>query len=310
MEAASAPLVELGWSLRARGYRFVSVTPSTHARVQRNALQAKGTTNRTLRDVFGWNLPFDPKDLPGALLDHLQAAGACESSPGGLRSTVRFSTVGDELFVHSSYPTLDRNAVFFGPDTYRFCRAIRRWLHMDERVYERLVDVGCGSGVGGIVARTHARDIVLTDINPQALRFATVNAALAGASATCRHSDVLAQVEGPIDAVIANPPYLLDDRGRIYRDGGGRHGEALSIRIVDEALSRLPPGGLLLLYTGTAVIDGNDVVRRALDPVLDGRCSSVDYEEVDPDVFGEELVLEQYAGVERLAAVVLRVIRL
>ena len=84
----------------------------------------------------------------------------------------------------------------------------------------------------------------MADINTRALRFAEVNAALAGASAVTRRSDVLAQVDGPIDTVLANPPYLIDDRARVYRDGGGRYGEGLSLRIVEESLARLQPGGL------------------------------------------------------------------
>ena len=309
MEAAFEALYELGRFLRDADYRFVSVTPATHARVQENALRRGRTHARTLRDVFGWNLPFEPDDLPRVVLDALQAAGACQQTESGLRATVRFATLGDELFVHSGHPTLDKDAVFFGPDTVRFCAALRRWLAADSRVYERMVDVGCGSGAGGIIARPYARELVLADINTRALRFAEVNAALAGASAVTRRSDILAQVDGPIDAVLANPPYLIDDRARVYRDGGGRYGEGLSLRIVEESLARLQPGGLLILYTGTAVVDGTDVFRRAVEPLLSEASERWQYEEIDPDVFGEELALEPYAEVERLAAVALRAIK-
>lgn len=226
-----------------------------------------------------------------------------------LRSRVRFSSLGDELFVHSAYPTVEMDAVFFGPDTYRFCAVLKRWLQTDGRVYGRMVDVGCGSGVGGIAARSYARDVILTDVNRRALAYAGVNAALAGTSVTCMHSDVLDSVEGPIDAVIANPPYLRDDRGRTYRDGGGRYGEDLSVRIADEALSRLQPGGSLILYTGTAIVDGVDVFRDALQRVAAGRCAELEYEEIDPDVFGEELEHPPYDEADRIATVAVRAVR-
>jgi release factor glutamine methyltransferase len=36
----------------------------------------------------------------------------------------RFSTLNNLLLAHSPYPTTDADAVFFGPDTYRFCKLI------------------------------------------------------------------------------------------------------------------------------------------------------------------------------------------
>lgn len=110
-----------------------------------------------------------------------------------------------------------------------------------------------------------------------------------------------------MDLVIANPPYMLDGEGRIYRDGAGDLGEGLALRIIEEALHRLSPGGRLLLYTGSAVVDGRDILLSKLGPLLSDRDRvNVQYEELDPDVFGEELDNRPYAGVERIAAVMLR----
>ena len=65
----------------------------------------------------------------------------------------------------------------------------------------------------------------------------------------------------------------------------------------------------MILYTGTEVIDGTDVFRRAVESLFSEACDRWQYEEIDPDVFGEELALEPYADVERLAAVALRAIK-
>ena len=128
-----------------------------------------------------------------------------------------------------------------------------------------------------------------------------------------RRSDVLASVEGEFDLIVANPPYMKDEQGRTYRDGGGAHGEALSIRIAQEALTRLAPGGTLLLYTGVAISAAHgrpiDPFFTAVAPLLDGGPFRVRYEELDPDVFGEELTRPGYENVERIAAVVLTVTR-
>lgn len=288
-------LFSLGRMLEAQGYAFVTPTPSTHARVVARKLVAED-----LRDVFGWNLPFEPSLLPSRMRELLVEARACElDGSGRLRSTVRFSTLGRHLFAHSAYPTVSADSVFFGPDTYRFCAFVAR--HAPRARY--VVDVGAGTGAGGIIAAEaiSAERLVLTDVNPRALAFAEINARLAGVSAELRGGDLLAEVDGAPDLVIANPPYLRDSTARAYRHGGGRFGEAISVRLVREAAARLAEGGTLLLYTGAPIVDGRDVFFDAIRKDLEG--FDVHYEELDPDVFGETLDEPGYEGVERIAAV-------
>jgi SAM-dependent methyltransferase len=296
MDHPPDPLVALGRHLRASGYRFVTVTPETHRRVVARAGPA-----RSLRDVFGWSLPFAPSLLAPDLLGLLRAADAVAAEGDLLRATVRFSTLGDAILAHSAYPTLEADAVFFGPDTYRFCALLARALGP----CRRLVDVGCGSGAGGLAVAARAGSVVLADVSPRALRFARANAEIAGVAAEVVASDVLAGVRGEVDRVVANPPYLRDDAGRLYRDGGGDHGEALALRIVRESLARLAPGGSLVLYTGATVVDGEDTFLRAAAPLCRDAGAAFTYEELDPDVFGEELDRPAYADADRIAAVAL-----
>jgi release factor glutamine methyltransferase len=294
-------LVELGRALRAADYTFVTVTPETHRRVlaRLGSAPASGTS---LRDVFGWSRPFAPAALPAELRRLLERADALEEANGLLRSRVRFSSLGERLHVHSAFPTGESDAVFFGPDTYRFCALLRRWAPRARRA----LDIGCGSGAGGL-SLTAADELILSDVSPRALALAEVNAALSGRTATFQRSDVLKEVDGPLDLIVANPPYMRDPSARLYRDGGGEHGEGLSVRIVRESLARLAPGGTLIVYTGSAVVDGVDCFRRAIMPHLSHPGARVDYEELDPDVFGEELERPDYARVERIAAVGVRV---
>lgn len=297
---AEQALVALGNELLARAYRFVTPTPETHRRVV--ARRARGSD---LRDLFGWNLPVADEALPSALRELAECAGAIAREADGWRSRLRFSTIGSRIFAHSAYPTLAADAVFFGPDTYRFARMLEG---LGDRRWRRVVDVGCGSGAGGILLAGRADEVVLADINPAALALARANAALAGASnVVTTRSDVLAGVAGDIDLVIANPPYLADDLGRAYRDGGGELGTGLACRIVDEALERLAPGGELALYTGTPIVGGRDVFRDAVSESLGRSAAEVSYRELDPDVFGEELERPAYHGCERIAVVELRV---
>ena len=70
-----------------------------------------------------------------------------------------------------------------------------------------------------------------------------------------------------------------------------------------EGLARLTPGGRLVLYTGTPIVGGIDALFDLIEPLLQLHCSQFVYEEIDPDVFGEELEKKAYASVDRIAAV-------
>ena len=222
------------------------------------------------------------------------------------RPTIRFSSAGDQIFVHSAFPTTQPDSVFFGPDTYRYLDLLRRLAPLAHRA----IDIGCGTGAGGISIAPSCDEVVLSDINDGALRFARINAAINDVeNVRAVQSDVLTSVEGTIDLVVSNPPYLLDDQARVYRDGRGRFGEGLSVEIARQSLQRLEPGGRLILYTATAVVDGVDTFREAVSPLMTGPVR-FSYEEIDPDVFGEELDRGIYGSVDRIAVVALDLTKL
>ncbi len=309
-QIADRALLNLGRGLKENGYRFITPTPLTHERVYQ---RVSAPLAKNLRDVFGWSMPFDHELLPEAFREELQQADVLEQQDALWRSTVRWSNLDDLLFAHSAYPTTQPDAVFFGPDSYRFAQLIDAHLQQRFEPLQRAVDIGCGAGVGALVvarARHHAQ-VLAVDINPRALRLTAVNAELAGlANVSVYHSDVLGGVEGEFDLIVANPPYMNDDRQRAYRHGGGAHGEQLSVRIVNESLGRLAPGGSLLLYTGVAIVAGEDPFLAAVKPLLGSDAYGWTYRELDPDVFGEELEKPGYERVERIAVVALTVSRL
>lgn len=303
MQAEVSVLRSLGELLRRAEYSFVTVTPETHRRVIERARKRGSLRAQDLRDVFGWNRPFERKLLSDELFELLREGGLLEETEQGLRSRVRFSTLNDLLCAHSAFPTQEPDAVFFGPDTYRFCHLLARWAPPAKRA----VDLGCGTGAGGLSIATRVESLVLADINDRALRYAQANTALAARTAEIVSSDLLAGVAGELDLVVANPPYMRDPDARLYRDGGDDYGTQLSVRIVREVLERLGPGGTLILYTGAPIVAGRDVFYEAVKPYLDKQKGHISYEHLDPDVFGEELEEPGYEQVERIAAVGLRV---
>ena len=302
--AVDTRLLEVGRWLKSQNYRFVTVTPATHALVnaRSGAQQA-----RCLEDVFGWSRPFQPSLLPRGVFDLLFEAGAIDDSDGAIRSRVRYSSLDGELYVHSSYPTEVADSVFFGPDTYRFAGLIHRTLEQHPRLARgTIVDIGCGAGSGGVIAyraATEPANLVLADINDTALRYAATNAALSGTPARAIHSDLFGAVDGLVDLAVSNPPYLADAKSRVYRDGGGSLGAELSLRIVRDSLGALAPGGTLILYTASCIVRGVDRFRDAVTDILRGVPVTFTYTEIDPDVFGEELALPGYEEVDRICVV-------
>jgi methylase of polypeptide subunit release factors len=295
-------------ALKERDYRFITPTPLTHARV----IARKGRAT-DLRDVLGWSLPFERGAIDAEIVTLLEAADALAPAGDLLKSKVRVSSLDDDLFLHSAYPTTQSDAVFFGPDSYRFAAFIRAEIaRLGKR--QRLADIGTGSGIGGIVASKAlpprasqldlGPDVMFNDINPQAIEFAMANVMGVGGvgNAMFQQSDGLGG-EFTYDLIVANPPYIIDNAHRAYRDGGGDHGAAVSFAWANNAVDKLERNGVLLLYTGSAIVNGVDCFKIELEKALRSRAVDVEYRELDPDVFGEELEREEYADVERIAVV-------
>lgn len=302
---ADRALVELGLYLRSLDYAHVAITPLTH---QHNNQRAGNQIARNLRDIFGWSRPFGRSVIAPEAFDAMQAADVLTQQGELWRSKVRWSSLSELLLVHSAYPTEASEAVFFGPDTYRFAQVIERHLEQHAPAVRRAVDIGCGTGAGALlIAQTCPQaEVLAVDINRQALRLTEVNAQLAGCTnLRPLYSNLLQDVDGTFDLIVANPPYMLDPQQRAYRHGGGRLGAGLSVKIVETALSRLAPGGTLLLYTGVAMVGGRDPFLQTLQQRLSSLPCTWRYSELDPDVFGEELLKPMYNEVERIAAIAL-----
>jgi SAM-dependent methyltransferase len=300
MDAKDLALLSLGRELQARNYCFTTITPTSHYRVNARP----DSTASPLQRVFGWSRSFKPIEIPSKMIGLLSEAGELREQDDLLYSNVRFSSLGEHLFAHSAFPTEAPDSVFFGPDTYRFARALRHAVRdLPAAASFTIVDIGCGSGAGGVTA-----DVILSDINPKALRYSRINAQLNGVpNARTALSDVFDSINEGAHLIISNPPYLVDRSARLYRHGGGNFGFELSLRIVEESIDRLYPGGVLFLYTGTPIVDGVDQFFAALRPHLEGQGRDFTYEEIDPDVFGEELETAPYDRVDRIAVVALTI---
>jgi methylase of polypeptide subunit release factors len=296
-DSALQPLLT---KLKAVGYHFTTPAPSTHRRV---LTRRTGQVAHDLIDVFGWNMRFADGLLPTDILAALHAAQGVTRVGAQWISRYRVASLDDHLFVHSAFPT-DQHSVFFGPDSYRFAHFIQRAAPpLDEGA--RILDIGAGAGVGGLIAATLSPQahLTLTDVNATALALAEVNAKAAGFAPELVFADGLPPGDEAFDLIVANPPYIGGAPGKTYADGGGELGLDLSIEWARAAVQRLAPGGRFLLYSGSAITRGLDPLRTALAPIAQAAGCSFRYDELDPDVFPAMLIQPAYWGVERIAAV-------
>jgi SAM-dependent methyltransferase len=113
------------------------------------------------------------------------------------------------------------DAVFgAGPGTEAFNGLSRRRLKV-----ARALDVGCGAGGAALWLARHAGHAVASDINPRALQFVRINAAINGVrNVETRLGDLFDTVRGEtFDLIISQPPFVPTPPGtRLarYRNGG------------------------------------------------------------------------------------------
>lgn len=309
-------LVDLLTIIKLQGYQFTTVTPRTHEHFYSRA----HTQGNNLRDIFGWNLPFSFDAISPAVKAIMIEAGIIEPCEELWRSKLRISSLGKDVFLHSEFPTTKQDAVFFGPDTYRFARFIRHSLEKNHAEFIqkffrkplRILDIGCGTGAGGIAAvralpKHQSYQLTMNDINQTALDLTKINAQVAGVDVQLVKGNILDGLDGKFDLIIVNPPYMQDDSGRAYRDGGENLGLDLGLRIFNIAYEHLAPAGKLILYTGVAMTNASDPFLTTIAPLLSTKDCTWCYEEIDPDIFGEELERPLYAKAYRIAAVGLEV---
>ena len=125
------------------------------------------------------------------------------------------------------------------------------------------VCTGCGCVAVAIAHERPTTTVTGADISRPALEVARRNAARHGVGdrVTFRHGDLLEGFTGTFDAIVANPPYVIDRAGPALqpevRDHeppvalfGGADGLTLVTRLVAGAPSRLRSGGYLIFEFG------------------------------------------------------------
>jgi release factor glutamine methyltransferase len=131
----------------------------------------------------------------------------------------------------------------------------------------RVLDIGTGTGAIALALKHELPQttVLATDIDLNAVNVALENARSLGLEITVHHGDLLDDFEPPFDAIISNPPYLMETdldglEPEVRRDPhaalfSGPDGLDLARRIVQEARDALNPGGLLALELDPRNVD-------------------------------------------------------
>ncbi len=127
--------------------------------------------------------------------------------------------------------------------------------HLPLQGEDRVLDLGCGAGLIGIVAARMGHRVVATDIRPACTACASANGLLNGIGnrLDVRTGDLFAPLaEEAFDLIAANPPQMPTPVDRDWgdeqalADNGGPDGWAILERIILEAPGYLKPRGRLV----------------------------------------------------------------
>jgi methylase of polypeptide subunit release factors len=132
------------------------------------------------------------------------------------------------------------------------------------RPVARAVDIGTGNGAHALLAARHSDRVIATDLNPRALAYTEINAALNGLdNIETRLGSLFEPVaDERFDLITCNAPFVVSPESRWqYRDSG-MHADELSELLVRQAAAALAPDGYAsLLVSWVAEFEEDPDVR-------------------------------------------------
>jgi len=130
-------------------------------------------------------------------------------------------------------------------DSWLLAKAVKKYAKN-----MKVLDMGSGSGIQAQAAReAKAKSILASDINEEAvsrLKSLNINAI---------HSNLFSNIKGRFNLVIFNPPYLpkdkREDKESQLATSGGKKGDEIILKFLNQASSHLEKGGIILIVVSS-----------------------------------------------------------
>ena len=136
---------------------------------------------------------------------------------------------------------------------------------------EKILEIGCGSGIVSIHCAMNGADVTCGDINPKAVGLTKKNALSNKVRLNVINTDVYSEVSDIFETIIFNLPYLpVDEKGELAKSwSGGKDGLGPLPRLLDGASDHLTDSGRIIVVV-SSLMD-----RTALDLLLSDCCVKV-----------------------------------
>ena len=130
---------------------------------------------------------------------------------------------------------------------------------------ERVLEIGCGSGVVSVHCAAEGCDVTAGDVNPKAVDLTRKNLEANGLSAEVVETDVYSGVDGTFDTIVFNLPYLpVEEDGLLARAwSGGLDGMGPLPKLLEGAPGHLNEGGRIVVVVSSLM--DQDALGRLLE---------------------------------------------
>jgi methylase of polypeptide subunit release factors len=186
--------------------------------------------------LLGEAIPAADLPLPARVLED---AGLVEREGDLVKAPFRLAPFDDLLIAHDDEEGAGAEHVGGVNNASRSLASLTVRLPVG-----RALDLGTGCGIQALLAAAHADEVVATDVNERALRYADLNARLNGVSVDLRRGSWFEPVAGErFGLIVANPPFVISpDNDYVFRDSG-LGTDAISREVVRGAAAQLEEDG-------------------------------------------------------------------
>ncbi|MEL6347261.1 MAG: methyltransferase [Myxococcota bacterium] len=169
---------------------------------------------------------------------------------------------------------------FFGvymPTRAEHLELFGTWLSRYPGLKQNAVDVGTGCGVLALMlARAGFSEVLAVDINPNAVESLNRELSRRPAPVTASVGDLLADVPGPLELIVFNPPWIPGTVETPF-DAALRYSSGLFERFFEQAVTRMAPQGrLVMIFSNVSELLRPDVAHPIEMELSRGRLRLVD----------------------------------